>query len=244
MTQEAQPPSAAAGGEADALRARYARRAVAEWRYARLNPAALLAAQERERALARLLLRHCGRELGARTLVEVGCGGGDNLLELLRLGFRPESLTGIELLDERWAAARARLPAALSVLHGDAIAADIGAASVDFVLQSTVFSSLLDDAFQQRLAERMWSWVRPGGAVLWYDFIVDNPRNPDVRGVPPARVRELFPQARVEAYRLTLAPPLARAVVRLHPGLYTALNALPFLRTHLLAWIAKPRSAP
>jgi hypothetical protein len=52
-------------------------------------------------------------------------------------------------------------------------------------------------------------------------------------------VRALFPQGRLQARRLTLAPPLARAIVRLHPGLYTLFNALPFLRTHLLCWIAK-----
>jgi hypothetical protein len=74
-------------------------------------------------------------------------------------------------------------------------AAPVPAGSQDLVLQSTVFSSLLDDAFQQRLAEAMWRWLKPGGAVLWYDFTVDNPRNPDVRGVPLARVRALFPQA-------------------------------------------------
>jgi hypothetical protein len=41
---------------------------------------------------------------------------------------------------------------------------------------------------------------------------------------------------------VTLAPPLARAVTRIHPGLYRWFNALPPLRTHVLAWIAKPRT--
>ena len=45
----------------------------------------------------------------------------------------------------------------------------------------------------------MWRWVRPGGGVLWYDFTFDNPRNPDVRGVPLARVRELFPHGASQA---------------------------------------------
>jgi hypothetical protein len=103
-----------------------------------------------------------------------------------------------------------------------------------------VFSSLLDDAFQQRLAAAMWRWLKPGGGVLWYDFTVDNPRNRDVRGVPLARIRALFPEARVESRRVTLAPPLARAVCRVHPGLYTLCNVLPPLRTHLLCWLGKP----
>ena len=50
----------------------------------------------------------------------------------------------------------------------------------------------------------------------------------------------LSPQGRIQARRVTLAPPIARAVARLHPGLYTAFNVLPILRTHVLAWIEKP----
>ena len=86
----------------------------------------------------------------------------------------------------------------------------------------------------------MWSWLRPGGAVLWYDFTYNNPRNPDVRGVPLRRVQALFPQAHITARRVTLAPPLARAVVRVHPALYGLFNSLPWLRTHILCWIEKP----
>lgn len=219
---------------------RYARRPTADWRYHRLNPAALWPAQERERALAALLRRQGWRDLSARDAIELGCGAGGNLLELLRLGFVPERLRGIELLPERARAARAVLPPSLRLDTGDALAIDVPAASQDLVLQFTVFSSVLDPAVQQQLAAAAWRWLRPGGAVLWYDFTVDNPRNPDVRGVPAARLAQLFPQARIEARRLTLAPPIARAVCRVHPALYTALAWLPPLRTHLLAWIAKP----
>ena len=123
---------------------------------------------------------------------------------------------------------------------GDATAILSASASFDIVLQSTVFSSLLDDAFQQRLADAMWTAVKPGGGVLWYDFTVDNPRNPDVRGVPMHRIQALFPAARVQSWRITLAPPIARAVTRVHPALYTLCNALPVLRTHVLCWLAKP----
>ena len=125
---------------------------------------------------------------------------------------------------------------------GDASVVPVAAASADIVFVSTVFSSLLDDAFQQRLAAAMWRWVKPGGGVLWYDFTVDNPRNRDVRGVPVARVRALFPEAAsCEHRRITLAPPIARRGRRVHPALYTVCNALPLLRTHVLGWLAKPR---
>jgi hypothetical protein len=138
------------------------------------------------------------------------------------------------------ALARACLPAAVSLFEGDATRLQVEPGSQDVVFVSTVFSSLLDDGFQQQLAEVMWRWVKPGGGVLWYDFIVNNPRNPDVRGVPVSRVRALFPQGRLQCQRVTLAPPIARAVTGVHTGLYPVFNAVPLLRTHVLAWVAKP----
>ena len=225
--------------ETDAVAERYARRAATD-RYSVLKPDVWQTLQERQRALFALFARIGWSDLSNKRLLEVGCGGGANLLELLRLGFAPEHLSGAELLPERHAHARRVLPEALALHVGDALQLDLPPASQDAVFVSTVFSSLLDDAFQQRLADAMWRWVAPGGGVLWYDFTVDNPRNADVRGVPLARVRELFPHGDVQARRVTLAPPIARVVTRLHPGLYPVFNALPPLRTHVLAWIAKP----
>lgn len=225
--------------EPDRVAQRYARRQVGD-RYSLLRPEVWQMVQERQRAMLGLFARHGVTDLSALRLLEVGCGQGGNLLELLRLGFAPDRLSGIELLPERLAQARACLPSAVALHEGDAVQAPITDASQDIVFVATVFSSLLDDAFQQQLAVAMWRWVRPGGAVLWYDFTVDNPRNPDVRGVPLARLKALFPQGRIDRRRVTLAPPIARAVAPVHPALYTLFNTLPALRTHVLAWIAKP----
>ncbi len=232
--------------EAAAVARRYARRDDArDDRYSPLRPEVRHELFDRQQAVLQLLARRAAQgdgwpPLRGLRLTEVGCGDGANLLDALRAGFAPEHLTGLELLPERVRTARTRLPQAVAVLEGDATAAPIAPASQHLVLAYTVFSSLLDDAFQQRLAETMWSWLLPGGAVLWYDFAWDNPRNPDVRGVPLARVRQLFPQGRFSTRRLTLAPPLARRAAAVHPALARALNLLPLLRTHRLAWIEKP----
>jgi len=209
--------------------------------YSPLRPEVWQARQERQREMLALLARHALLPLHQLRVLEIGCGSGSNLLELASLGFDAARLVGNELLPERAAIARRQLPAATALHEGDASKLPFEAGSFDVVYQSTVFSSLLDDAFQQRLADAMWRWTRPGGGVLWYDFTWDNPGNPDVRGVPLKRVRALFPRGRIDAARVTLAPPLSRRVVRVHPGAYRLLNALPFLRTHLLCWIGKPR---
>ena len=224
--------------ETRAVAERYARRVDAD-RYSLLRPEVWQMLQERQRVMLQMMVRHGCSDLPALRLTEVGCGTGGNLLELLRLGLAPQHLQGIELLPERHAQARRLLPESLTLHLGDATRTPIAPASQDLVLQSTVFSSLLDDGFRQTLANTMWSWLKPGGAVLWYDFTVNNPRNADVRGVPLSRVRALFPQAHIDHRRVTLAPPLARVLCGWHPALYGLFNALPLLRTHVLAWVKK-----
>lgn len=228
-------------GELEAMRARYARRAaVPADRYSRFNVEVLARVHERQTAMVALLSKQGIRSLEGLDVVEVGCGNGDNLIELLELGAEPARLAGNELLDDRIDQARRRLPGAVRLFPGDASALPFADASFDIVYQSTVFSSILDDALQANVAAAMWRWLKPGGAVLWYDFTYDNPANPDVRGVPLSRVRELFPEGRVRSKRVTLAPPIARRVAAVHPSLYTLFNLLPILRTHVLAWVSKP----
>ncbi|MFO1449156.1 MAG: class I SAM-dependent methyltransferase [Opitutaceae bacterium] len=227
--------------ESQAVRNRYERRKteVAADRYSLLNPDVWHGTVERQREMLRLFSRQGWRSVAPIKLLEIGCGSGGNLLEFLRLGFRPENLTGIELLEDRVEAAQRVLPGGV-VRQGDALAVGLPVESFDVVFQSVVFSSLLDDKFQQDLARRMWSLVKPGGGVLWYDFIYNNPKNPDVRGVSIARIRELFPQGDMVLKRVTLAPPVARRVCKVYSGLYPLFNALPFLRSHVLVWIRKP----
>jgi SAM-dependent methyltransferase len=217
-------------------------------RHAWLQPDVWQSLQERQRVLARLFVELGWLDLSHRRALEVGCGAGGNLLELLRMGFMPRHLKGIEIDDDRHAHACEVLPSSLRLIQGDALGDEaqrvIGPLSQDLVLQATVFSSILDDATQVQLADAMWRWVRPGGGVLWYDFTVDNPHNPKVRGVPVDRVRQLFPQARLLVCPITLAPPVARWACRRNPALYHLFNALPWLRTHVLIWAGKPLDEP
>jgi SAM-dependent methyltransferase len=234
-------PPDSQNSQTERIRQQYERRqALPPSRYDPLEASVYMTTQEKERALIRCLRQSGLRPIADKRALEVGCGSGHNLLEFLRLGFQPENLVGNELQEDRAAAARHRLPEQIQILAGDATTLDLENQSFDIVLQSTVLTSILDDAFQQKLANRMWELVRPGGGVLSYDFVYNNPSNPDVRGVPVKRIRELFPQGEVRSWRLTLAPPISRRVAKVHPALYTLFNALPFFRTHALCWIRKP----
>jgi SAM-dependent methyltransferase len=219
---------------------RYARRDSVGSAYQMLAPDVYMRVQERQRALIRMLRGHAPRPIDDMDVLEVGCGTGTNLLELICLGFRPDRVAGNELIEQRARIARERLPAATVITQGDAMTSLSPEPRFDIVYQSTVFSSILDQDFRFALARLMWSMTRAGGAILWYDFAFDNPRNPDVRGVSIREVRSYFPDGIFTVSSVTLAPPLSRLVTRIHPSIYTTVNVIPWLRTHRLCWIKKP----
>ena len=208
-------------------------------RYIFTDPMVLMSSQELERVLARWILKCKIRPLTTRRVLEIGCGDGNNLLNLLRIGFSPDCLFGNELMSNRMKTARSRLPTSVNLLEGNALELQFPDGFFDVVFQAVVFSSILDDSFQTDLAACMWRWEKPGGGVLWYDFTYDYPHNPDVKGVGLQRIRQLFPHGRMRYWRVTLAPPISRIITRVHPCLYTLFNALPALRTHVLCWIQK-----
>ncbi|MDF5730800.1 MAG: class I SAM-dependent methyltransferase [Rhizonema sp. PD38] len=195
--------------------------------------------QEKRRAFIRWIHLSGLAPVQNKRVLEIGCGFGDNLLQFLSLGFQPENLVGNELLEESASNARRLLPAGVQILVGDASMLKLEEKFFDIVFQSTVFTSILDESFQQKLADRMWSMVKPGGGVLWYDFTYNNPKNPDVRGIPIRQIQKLFPEAKINTWKLTLAPPISIKTTKIHPSLYSCFNRMTFLRTHVLAWVQK-----
>ena len=219
---------------------RYARRARGADRYSCCKPDVWQTVQERQRAMLRLFARAGLADLSRAAPARSRLRQRRQPARAAAPGLRAEHLIGIELLPERFAQARRVLPRGAALIAGRRVAAPtLPTAAQDIVLLSTVFSSLLDDAFQQRLADAMWRWLKPGGGVLWYDFTVDNPRNPDVRGVPLARARAVPAGARARAARHAGAAAGARGVPRA-PGALHCVQHGALLRTHVLAWIDKP----
>jgi ubiquinone/menaquinone biosynthesis C-methylase UbiE len=231
-------PSDQASAEEARIRAAYARRGGA-WRYDWGNPAYVFTMHDLERRVLAALRRAGLWPLVGKRILDVGCGTGYWLQRLIAWGARSDDAAGVDLLHHRIRKARRLCPPETGLSCGSAVALPFRSASFDLVLQFIVFTSILDPDVRRSVADEMVRVLTPEGAILWYDFNVPNPRNPDVRPVKAAEIRRLFPQCSVQLNRVTMAAPLTRLVAPLSWTLCALLNLVPPLRTYYLGVIRR-----
>lgn len=243
--------------EVDRILEEYGRRAqlVPAARYLPTEPSVLFMIHQRARVLLQMMRAEGLVPLAGRKLLEVGCGTGNWLADFEAWGVERGGIAAIELDPARGAQAQARFAAlrdetgrllspGANIRIGDASSLPWADASFDLVLQSTVFTSILDETMRTAVASEMMRVAKPEGAILWYDFFRDNPRNPAVRGVRRREILSLFPGRKVRMRRVTLAPPIARLVVPLSWTVAQLLEKARALNTHYVGIIRFPGAWP
>lgn len=211
--------------EAERIRNEYRRRAaeIPSDYYSLSRPGVLFAHQQRVRATIAMLTASQLMPLDERRILDIGCGLGSWLSDFESWGAKRSRLAGIDLdpvsatraaerFCERRDDAGRVLTAGADIRIGDASSLPWPDGSFDIVVLSTVLSSILSANMRECVAQEAARVMAGNGAVLWYDFFVDNPSNPSVRGVRRAEIEALFPGFSTRLRRVTLAPPLARAV--------------------------------
>ncbi len=195
---------------------------------------------ERYRLSRRLLASRGCTSLAGRRVLDIGCGDGHFLLELMQWGARPELLAGVDLRAKPLVSAHRRLPrTALSLSCASAL--PWPDEKFDLVSLLTVFSSILDPAMRRRVATEAMRVLAPDGAVLIYDSRRANPHNPDVRPLTREQLTALFPRLAGPVRSLTFLPHIARRLPAAWVDqLYPALAAVEPWRSHLLALLGKP----
>ena len=226
--------------ELQRIQAEYQRRAleIDPDRYAAWQPAEILMRAGRKRTAAMMLNQVGVFPKADDQCLEIGFGSLGWLGDLVSWGVPETDLHGIELDPVRAGRAQTILPQA-NLRVGDATLLPWQDNTFRLVVASTVFTSILQTTVRRMIAEEINRVLAPGGALLWYDFAVNNPRNHQVQRVGRKELRQLFPQLQGKIASVTLAPPLARLVTPRSWPLATFLEAIPLLRTHLLAVLLK-----
>lgn len=203
--------------------------------YSGLNLSYLFAIQQRERATIELFRRIGLTSLSDKHILEIGCGRGDVIQQMMFHRMEGQQIHGAELLFDRLIDAKNRFLGA-NLVSADAQHLPYADHQFDLVLQYTVFSSILDDQIKQNIACEMVRVVKPTGIVLWYDFWL-NPTNRQTKGIRLVEIRRLFPNCELVSRRVTLAPPIARLIVPISWTMSLILEKLRLLNTHYLVAI-------
>lgn len=190
--------------------------------------------EEREKVYRQILTDYFN-DFNNLQFLEIGAGGGSNIHFFLKQGIQSTNVYANELLEDRMGMLKRNLPE-ITTYPGDALKIN-EESKFDIVFQATVFTSILDDSFKKKLATKLLSLTKENGIILWYDFIYNNPKNKDVKGVSKKEIKMLFKQAKKISFKkVTVAPPIGRKIGSLYPFF----NFLfPFLRTHVIAIIEK-----
>lgn len=206
-------------------------------RYTVFDPAFHFLRVQRQRAIIGML-KACGiHSLRPLTMLEVGCGNGSVIQEFLSFGARTNCMHGIDLLHSRMVGVQRRLPLA-TFLCANGTRIPLASGSFDLVMQFTALSSILDPATRKQIAAEMRRVTKPGGLILWYDFIW-NPSNAETCGISKHEIVESFPGCSFTFRRITLMPPLARRVAPVSWQLGMLLEKLGVFNSHYLVGIRK-----
>ena len=110
-----------------------------------------------------------GRFDGVRTVLDAGCGGGRNLVWLLRAGFQLHAVDRDAAAVERVRRLAAQLAPGLppeGFRQAEVDALPFADAGMDAVISSAVLHFAADEAHFGRMVDEMWRVLRPGGMLF------------------------------------------------------------------------------
>ena len=124
-------------------------------------------------------------DLSERKILDIGCGTGQWLLDLIRWGATPHLIVGVDLNGERLETERSRLPDLIRLSVADGSRLPFPDQEFELVIMATVLNSVLDSNLRRRIAPDAMRTLAPGGCLLFYDLA-----NPYVTGVTRPALKE------------------------------------------------------
>lgn len=103
-------------------------------------------------------------------ILDVGCGDGGSLLQVINLGFKEDCLYGIDIVPERIEWAKKKF-SNIEFSCNDASKMDNYEANFfDIVMETTMFIQLTDDGLSQRIADEILRVTKSGGYIMLIDW--------------------------------------------------------------------------
>jgi ubiquinone/menaquinone biosynthesis C-methylase UbiE len=193
---------------------------------------------QREKEILKILMKYDLNQLRDKKILDLGCGDGAVLRNFIQYGASPENLYGIDLLEDKIELAK-KLSPHIDFCCGNAEKLPYDDKIFNVILSFTVFTSILDTEMKKNIAKEMLRVLKNDGIIIWYDYHMNNPKNPDVKGVKKKEIYSLFPNCCIWLRRITLAPPLTRLIAPYSWIICYLLEKIPILCSHYLGIIRK-----
>lgn len=196
------------------------------------NPEVLFQVLAQDAAIVRGLQSIHVDPMSARVL-DVGCGEGPNLWLLLRLGFLPANLFGIDVQEGRILRAKAKNPL-LNFECMDAAAQKFPDQTFSITMESTLFIHLTDDHLARQVALEMIRVTKLGGNLILTDWRYPKPGNPHYKALSKRQIADIFQvgiRTRMHRrFRGPLLPPIGRFLsAHCTAAYFPTLTLFPFL---------------
>ncbi len=196
------------------------------------NPGVLFQTLANEGSVVKAM-RQVIHDPSAALVLDVGCGAGGDLFQLLRLGYDPGKISGIDILSDRIRIAKSTYPS-MKFMEGDARKMNLANDCFDLVFESTMFATLNDNDMRKSIAEEMLRICKVNGYILLVDWRTPMIWNKSYKALTRKEVRRLFgvgTRTTVETIqRGALVPPIGRFLSAFAPWIYFLVaGLLPFL---------------
>jgi ubiquinone/menaquinone biosynthesis C-methylase UbiE len=192
----------------------------------------------RKWSLLALALREAGIDVRAASVLDIGCGSGEDSFRLVEMGFAPSKVFLMDLRLDPTACARSHPES--RAIRADASRLPFRDAAFHVIYQSTMLSSVVDTRVRSSILKEIARVLRPGGLLLSYDTRYSNPWNRQTRPLRRWEFRAAIPGWRLRTWSATAIPQIVRLLAPYSAWGCRLLEAIPPLRCHLVVAAVKP----
>lgn len=201
------------------------------------NQGNLFIFSQREFSFIRLLKHYEIFDLRNKKILDLGCGSGFELYNMLKFGALPKNLYGIDIRAEAIFQAKKKNPH-INFLIANASFLPFKDLSFDIEIQYTLFSSVIDKKDRINIVKEMLRVIKREGLIIWYDFFI-NPLNKETKAIGKKEIKQLFKGCKLYFKRITLAPLISRKLGEFSILLCLFLEKIKIFNTHYLIGIKK-----
>lgn len=144
-------------------------------------------------------------EIKELKVLEIGTAWGQRLRSFIDMGFAPENLYGIDLMEHFINEAKKLSSNKMNFLCGDAQKMNFENNSFDIIFQCIALSSILDSKIKKNICTEMKRLLKSNGIIIWIDSSLKNYKTEDdgevyFKSISKEELESYFIDCKVEWY--------------------------------------------